>query len=232
MDRLLTFLQTMDRPTRSAVILSLLAFGLTAALLLAGSSGSFIDLGAFQAALRELRASGLALPAVVFAFCAGAFLGAPQFGLFAAVIAAFGPWQGGAYAWAATMVSSGLTFWTGRLAGERAFLRLAGPRARELAAFIGRNAFTASAIVRLVPAGPFVLVNMAFGASGARFAAFWAGTGLGIVPKIALVAFAGQTVFALLDGRPGLAAIALGLLALAWLGLAVGARRLMRNRAQ
>lgn len=232
MERLLTFFRTMDRPTRSAVILSLLAFGLTVALLIAGRSGGFVDLDALQTALADLRNSDQAFFIIVFVFCAGAFFGAPQFGLFAAVIAAFGPWQGGAYAWAATMVSSALTFWTGRLVGQRTFQRLAGPKALKTAAFVERNAFTASAIVRLIPTGPFILVNMAFGASGARFAAFWAGTGLGILPKIAIVAFAGQTVFALLDGRPALAALALALLAFAWIGLAVGARRLLRGRVQ
>ena len=58
-----------------------------------------------------------------------------------------------------------------------------------------------SAIVRNVPTGPFLLVNMAFGVSNAKFRDYWIGMGLGIIPKIALVAFAGRSLLAALQGN-------------------------------
>jgi len=132
------------------------------------------------------------LPLLVLVFCVGAFLGAPQFALMAGAILAFGPWMGGLYAWLATLCSGTLTFWAGRFGGERLFARYAGKRANRIAGFLGQNAFKASGLVRLVPTGPFVLVNMAFGMSGARFLPFLAGLGLGAVPKLVLVALVGQ----------------------------------------
>ena len=71
-----------------------------------------------------------------------------------------------------------------------------------MAGFIGRNAFVASAVVRNVPTGPPLMVNMAFGVSQAGFLPYWAGMAIGIVPKILLIAFAGRSLIAALTGNP------------------------------
>lgn len=230
MDRLRRFFINMDRTAARTIGVTLVLLILVIALLVAGRSGGFMDLETLQAALVDLRTSGISFPIVVLIFCIGAFLGAPQFGLFAAVVAAFGPWQGAIYSWGGTMISSALTFWVGRLGGETAVRRYGGAGVNALSAFVGRNAFTASAVIRLVPTAPFILVNMAFGASSAGFLNFLGGTAIGIVPKIAVVAFAGQTVFAVMAGRPWLAALALAMLAALWLSLAVISRRYFLSR--
>ena len=92
--------------------------------------------------------------------------------------------------------------------------RYAGPRARRLSDLIGRNALIASAIVRTIPTGPFLLVNMVFGASSATFRDYWIGMGLGILPKILIVAVGWQTVVTAFDGNPMTAILfgALGIL--------------------
>ena len=56
---------------------------------------------------------------------------------------------------------------------------------------IGKNGFMASLIVRLVPSAPFIVVNMAAGVTPMKVRDFVAGTAIGIIPKIALTAFAG-----------------------------------------
>ncbi|MEL7480846.1 MAG: VTT domain-containing protein [Pseudomonadota bacterium] len=226
MTKLWQFFQSMDKTAVRAIAVTLVLMTIILGLLVAGRNGGFIDFEALERALVTLKSSPLSFLIVAAIFCLGAFLGAPQFGLFAAVIAAFGPAQGALYAWAATMVSLALTFWTGRLAGEATVHRFAGPRVNALSDFIGRNAFSASAIVRLIPTAPFIVVNMVFGVSRARFLAYWGGSALGIIPKIALVAFAGQAVFAVLDRRPWLAGAALAALAMAWLALVFAVRRL------
>ena len=48
--------------------------------------------------------------------------------------------------------------------------------------------------MRLVPTGPFILVNMAAGISSVRFRSFLIGTALGIIPKIAVVALLAQGI--------------------------------------
>jgi uncharacterized membrane protein YdjX (TVP38/TMEM64 family) len=162
--------------------------------------------------LESLSGSPWGLPAVVLVFCLAAFLGVPQFALIAASIAVFGPLVGAVYAWIANMLSGALTFWIGRAGGEAAVRRYAGPRAQKLSRLIGQNALIASAVVRSVPAGPFLIVNMAFGASAAKFRDYWIGMGLGILPKIALVAVGWKTVISAFEGNP-VTAVLFGLLA-------------------
>ena len=81
----------------------------------------------------------------------------------------------------------------------------------------------ASLVVRLVPFAPFVLVNMAAGMSAITLFDFSVGTGLGILPKIALTAFAGSSAMhggwvslLMLIGAVGVW-LAAGLMARRWL---------------
>lgn len=194
-----------------AVVLSVFALG---------KLGHLPGLEQAETWLRDLAGSPWGLPAVIAIFCVAAFIGVPQFALIAASIAVFGPLPGAVYAWVANMISGALTFWIGRAGGEAAVKRYAGPRAQKLSRLIGQNALIASAVVRSVPAGPFLIVNMVFGASAAKFRDYWVGMGLGIIPKIALVAVGWKTVVSAFEGNP-VTAIAFGAGALAlYLGIA------------
>jgi uncharacterized membrane protein YdjX (TVP38/TMEM64 family) len=148
-----------------------------------------------------------ALPMTVAAFAVLAFLGVPQVVLIAAAVLAFGPWAGFAYSWAGTMVSALVGFALGRAFGPR--LTAGWPAAQRFAELVGRNGLMASLVVRLVPFAPFVLVNIAGGVAPMSWAAFALGTGLGILPKIAVIAFAGHSI------------AAGGLLSVVWLALAL-----------
>ena len=129
----------------------------------------------------------------------------------AAAIVAFGPLTGMLYAWGATLCSGGLTYWTGRLGGHKLVAHMAGRRVKSFVGFLGANTFKSSLFVRLVPAGPFILVNMAFGASRAGFAAFMAGLAVGALPKLAVVALVAQGTISL--GQSSLVAGAIAFLA-------------------
>ncbi|MFN4225113.1 MAG: TVP38/TMEM64 family protein [Hyphomonas sp.] len=188
--------------SRRALLLGLALLAAVLAVFLAGKSGLLPGLEESESWLRNLAGSPWGLPAVIFIFCAAAFVGVPQFALIAAAIAVFGPLPGAVYAWIANMISGALTFWIGRAGGEAAVNRYAGPRARKLSRLIGQNALIASAVVRNVPAGPFLIVNMVFGASAAKFRDYWVGMGLGIIPKIALVAVGWKTVVTAFQGNP------------------------------
>jgi uncharacterized membrane protein YdjX (TVP38/TMEM64 family) len=176
-----------------------------------GKMGQLPGLEEAEDWLRALADSHWGLPAVILVFCVAAFIGVPQFALIAAAVAVFGPVMGAVYGWVANMLSGALTFWIGRAGGEAAVRRYAGPRARRLSDLIGRNAFLASAIVRSVPAGPFLIVNMVFGASSAKFRDYWAGMALGILPKILLVAVGWNTIVAAFTGNP-VTAVTFGLI--------------------
>ena len=87
-----------------------------------------------------------------------------------------------------TIASSWLHFYIGRWGGSALVQRYGGNTLNRLSRFIGRNDFVASAIVRNVPVSAAIVVNMAFGASHAKFWRFIAGVAVGSVPKIAIVA--------------------------------------------
>ncbi len=141
-----------------------------------------------------------ALPAAVAGFAVLAFLGVPQIVLIAAAVAAFGPQRGAAYAWVGTMVSALIGFGLGRVWGARLLARIPSRTVARVVALIARNGFIASLAVRLAPFAPFVVINMAAGASAMSLPAFAGGTAIGIAPKILLTAFAGDSVIAAFGG--------------------------------
>ena len=184
-----------------------LAFGAAIiGLFLLGKAGVIGSLESFIAQMQQLADTPWALPSVIALFVVAAFIGIPQFGLIGAAVVAFGPVYGALYSWLATLVSGSITFWLGRFSGQAAVARFSGRRTARFTEFVSRNAFAASAVVRNVPTGPFLIVNMAFGAVRANFLAYLAGMAAGIVPKILLVTFAGQSLMAAMQGSPLIAA--------------------------
>lgn len=226
---LLRFLRRLDATAMRTVLVSLALFGTVIAIFVVGKTGSLLDVDGMSAALGDLAAGPWGLPALIVVFCLCAFLGVPQFVLIGMSVFAFGPMLGFAYAWLATLVSGTVTFWVGRLSGEDAMRRYGGNFANRMSAFIGRNAFAASAIVRNVPTGPFLMVNMAFGVSRARFSHYLAGMALGVLPKIGLVAFAGSSIASAVDGNLWMAGAAAALAVGIWIGLALYARSRVRG---
>ncbi len=129
------------------------------------------------------------------------------------------------------MVSAVIGFGLGRLFGVRLLRDLPGAGAVDgFTNLIGRNGFAASLVVRLVPFAPFVVVNMAAGITSMRTVAFMAGTGLGIMPKIALTAFAGHSAQTAMGGG-GVASLAmLAGAVVVWIGAGLAARRWLARR--
>jgi len=166
----------------------------------------------------------------VLAFAVLAFAGVPQIMLIAAAVVAFGPVTGCLYSWVGTMVSSLVGFYLGRFAGAKVLERFSGEGVSRFVALIARNGFFASFIVRLVPSAPFIVVNMAAGVTPMRVVDFTLGTAFGIVPKIVLTAFAGNSIIRVLKGEVGKDALWLVLIAVVWVGLGWIARQWLRSR--
>ena len=203
-----------------------LLIGIVAVFML-GRAGMITGLDDALAKAGMLADSPWGLPALIGVFCLGAYLGLPQFALIGLAIAAFGPVVGFAYAWLATLSSGTLTFWTGRALGSGIVKRYSGKRLDRIIRLINENAFTASAIVRTIPTGPFLLVNMVFGASGARFLPFLLGLAAGSVPKLALIAFAGESLSAALTGSLWRAVLVGAVTVAIWLGIGMASKRLL-----
>ncbi|MBL8535787.1 MAG: TVP38/TMEM64 family protein [Hyphomonadaceae bacterium] len=172
------------------------------------------------------------LPATILVFTLTAYVGAPQFVLITACVVAFGPEVGFWYAWAATIASGAITYLTGRFASGETRKRFGGATGGRFTRFMGRNAFWASFIVRFLPTAPFIVVNMAFGAARVNFWAFMGGLTLGVLPKTAIIAFAGDGIMDALEGNLGSAAL-MGVIAIAlWFFGVVLVRRWLRAREE
>ena len=228
MRRLIDFLTNMDARAWRSVAVSFVLFGGVGIVFLFGAKA--LGLGSPDDVREWLTAARgpWALPVAVAAFAVLAILGVPQFVLIAAAVVAFGPWQGMAYSWIGTLVSSLVGFWLGRAFGARMLRDLHSRGVDQFMALIGKNGFTASLIVRLVPSAPFIVVNMAAGMTPMSLWAFTAGTAIGIVPKIALTAFAGNSVVqALNGGGAGHIALLAGAAAI-WIAAGLVARRWLK----
>jgi uncharacterized membrane protein YdjX (TVP38/TMEM64 family) len=230
MRRLLKFLSNMDAQAWRTLAISFVLFGGVGLVFVFGGT----VLGFNGAATVEQwlgSASGpWALPVAVLAFAALAFIGVPQIMLIAAAVVAFGPGLGFAYSWIGTMVSSLVGFYLGRAAGAKALERFSGEGVRRFMRLIARNGLFASFVVRLVPSAPFIVVNMAAGVTPMRVLEFTLGTALGIVPKIALTAFAGGSIARLMKGDVAREAVWLALIIVVWIGLGWAARAWLRSR--
>jgi uncharacterized membrane protein YdjX (TVP38/TMEM64 family) len=230
MRRLLSFLVNMDARAWRTLFVSFVLFGGVGLVFLFGAQ--VLGFGGEATVERWLGAAHgpWSLPAAVAAFALLAFIGAPQFMLIAAAVVAFGPWTGFAYSWIGTMVSALVGFYVGRAAGARALRTVSGESMQRFMAMVGRNGFLASLVVRLVPSAPFIVVNMAAGVTPMRVLDFTAGTAMGIVPKIALTAFAGASIARLLKGGEGRQMAWLALILCVWISLGWLARRWLASR--
>lgn len=225
------FLSNMEARRWRAVLATVLLLGAMIALFAIGKSQ--LGLGAeerLEAWLAGFRHGPWGLVAAIVVFTLSAFFGAPQFILIAACVVAFGPWFGFLYSWIATVVSAGVTYWLGRGPTARLLARHGGRTVGRLTRFVGKNAFYASFMIRNVPSAPFIVVNMAFGATRASFGGFLAGCALGVLPKTALVAFFGGSFMSAVSGDGVWTSAILAGVAVGWLALMLGVREIVRRR--
>ena len=220
------FFTQLDKQAVRAISVMVLMFAVVILMVLLGREMLSMPESEFHKFFAAIRESGWGLPLTILTFVVAAFLGAPQWALIAGVVVAFGPTVGGVYAWIATMMSATLDFWLGRWMGAERLRRYGGELVNRIIRIVRKNGFVTSFAVRFVPTGPFVLVNMAAGVSRMTFPAFVAGTGLGIIPKIAIVVLIGQ---GLISGSEGkfVMTVFIGL-ALALIAIMILARKRLR----
>lgn len=233
MRRILRFVTEMDSKAWRALAVSFVLFGGVGVVFLFGAQVLGFDGEATVERWLGLASDGpWALPAAVAAFALLAFVGVPQFVLIAAAVVAFGAWTGFAYSWIGTMVSALVGFYLGRFAGKRTLATLSGESMQRFMTLVGKNGFLASLIVRLVPSAPFIVVNMAAGVTPMSVWQFAAGTAIGIVPKIVLTAFAGNSIVQVLKGEGGgHIAWLVGIVAL-WIAIGWYARKWLKSREE
>jgi uncharacterized membrane protein YdjX (TVP38/TMEM64 family) len=227
--KLADFVNNMDARAWRAAAISIAMVVAVGAMLVVGRYYYGAEITAFvDSTLGEARRENWGLLATILIFTLTAYVGAPQIVLIGACVVAFGPEQGFWFAWIATIVSGVATYFSGRLASAETRKRFGGATGGRFTRFMGKNAFLASMVVRSLPTAPFIVVNMAFGAAKVNFWAFIGGLALGVLPKTAIVAFAGDGIMDALEGKLGSAAL-MGVIAIViWVLVMVVVRRLVR----
>lgn len=163
--------------------------------------------------------SPFAIPAVVGIYILAAFVNAPQWMLHGGVVLTFGPVMGGVIAWFATMVSASFDFWLGKRLGADRLSKISKGKMTTILRLIRSHGFLTSMGVRIVPTGPFILVNLAAGVTRMKFSSFFFGTALGIIPKIALVATVSEGITGSVTGKGPLYIAIIVVIALVWMGV-------------
>jgi len=115
-------------------------------------------------------------------------------------VLAFGVWEGGVLSWVGSLLSAILGFGIGQGLGAERLRRVDAKLVRRLSSAVRKNGFMTSLVVRLVPTGPAILVNLAAGVSRMKFRHFIAGTAIGIVPKILIICLISQGLISGLSG--------------------------------
>ncbi|MET0547428.1 MAG: VTT domain-containing protein [Caulobacterales bacterium] len=214
--KITSFFLDMDSRAVRALWVSAILFAVAGAVLALGMTFLDVNQGGIADFLRGARSTWWSPFFVTAVFTVLAFVGAPQIALIAGTVVVFGPAEGSVLSWVATMISAAVGFALGRAAGAKGLAQM-GSVGRRASRFMGKNGFLAALIIRLVPSAPFVVINMALGAAKLGWTHFIGGTGIGILPKIMLVAFAGHG-FDAVARRENLTALAFfAAAAFAWL---------------
>lgn len=222
------------RPRRPGRTLGALAAALLVPAI-AWWGGRLVDPAQVESLLETARSgpAGIVGAAALFAVLGAA--GVPVTVLVAATGAVLGPWRAIATCLAGVLASASVGFAVGRLAPDRWRERWRGTRAGGLLERVRDRGVVSVATLRNLPVAPYAVVNLGLGLAGVHWPAYLAGTAIGMLPGIVLLAVFGAQLGALAaDPSPGRVALALGILA-ATIGAAIGgqriADRLRRGRA-
>jgi len=120
----------------------------------------------------------------------------------------FGPVLGAMYALAGATASGALTFAIGRRLSRQVVRGLAGPRLNDLSRRLTKRGLLAIVFARIVPVGPYTIVNIVAGASRIHWRDFLLGTVIGLIPGVIIASVFMDRVVAAIR-KPGIGTFAL-----------------------
>jgi len=138
----------------------------------------------------------------------------------------FDPGTGFAVAWSGSLAAAVLGHQVGRRLWRDAVRRLAGDRLNDLTRRLARRGILATALLRIVPVAPFMVVNLVAGASRIPARDFAIGTAAGMLPGTALLVLGAAGIRAAASAPSGPPWLWVGLAILALLGALALLRRL------
>ena len=177
--------------------------------------GRLIEIGA------SLRDGELAPLIAILAFVGAGLVLFPVSILVGVTAIVFGPLLGTVYALIGATLSGAMTFAIGRHLSKDTVRALAGRRLNDLSRRLGERGLLAIIFARVVPVGPFSVVNIVAGASHIRWRDFLLGTVIGLLPGVTVASIFVDRVAAAIQ-EPGagtfamLAAVGALLVALLW----------------
>jgi len=155
------------------------------------------------AALGVLRDTWYGPLLATLGFALACVLLVPVIPLTVAAGVALGPGVGIVVAWAGTSAAAAIGHFAGQRLWRESVRRLAGDRLNALSRRLARRGILSSALVRIVPVAPFMVVNLVAGASHVGARDFLIGTALGILPGTVLLVVAGDWTRALVAQPDG-----------------------------
>ena len=120
--------------------------------------------------------------ALVLSYTPATLVMFPRWLITLAAVAIFGPWPALAYAELGVLLAALGGYVAGKLVGIDTARRMAGPRLNRVRRVLRRRGLVAVTIVRLVPAAPFIVVNVVMGALRIPLHHYLIGTMLGMLP--------------------------------------------------
>ncbi|MBX3179533.1 MAG: VTT domain-containing protein [Candidatus Hydrogenedentes bacterium] len=188
-----------------------------------------IDSEALQTSLERIRSSPAGAAGVTLAFALLATAGVPVSMLATATGAVFSVALALPVCLAATTLSAYLSFSAGQFAPDRLRAFISGRMPEELERRLSNLSVLGVVILRHIPVAPFAIVNLACGLVGVPRGRFLAGTALGMLPGMLMLAWLGQeTVEVLLNPGSG-GAVKLAAIAAFVIGMAFAAERVLRR---
>jgi phospholipase D1/2 len=191
----------------------------------------WINLATILAWQRSVRGHPAAPLFVIAIYLLGSLVFFPITMLTLATIFAFGPLWGNVYAVAGWLLAAAQGYFIGWLIGHDSLHRLTSNRLSGVVNRAEQHGFLTVLGLRVVPVGPFSLINMIVGASAIRFRDFILASLVGRIPGILTMTLFGVQLENALR-QPALvsfALLAIVLLALPWL-LARPLRHFLRSR--
>lgn len=175
-------------PWPKLVLLAVLVIG---AALLAVTSG----LDAIDVAKEWVADLGVFGPVAFVLVCAIGTMGfLPATVLCAVAGLLFGPALGIPLVWTGAMLGAAGSFVVGRGLSRQAVEQLAGKRMASVNALIGRYGAATVFVLRMLPLGPFALLNYVLAVTSLGLRPFLIGTGLGIAPGVIVYTALGGAV--------------------------------------
>jgi uncharacterized membrane protein YdjX (TVP38/TMEM64 family) len=215
-----------DRSPRWRIAGSLVVLAALAAAWHFTPLAAWVSTGRLAAAVEPLRDLWYGPLAVGGLFVIASLLLIPVTALTVATGLCLGPWLGMPVAWLSSIVAAAIGHLAGRLLWRDTVRRLAGRRLNALSRRLSRRGVLSTALIRIVPVAPFMIVNLVAGASHLRARDFVAGSAIGMLPGTVLLILTADAIRTAIAEPSGPAWLWSALAVLALLALAGSARRL------